>query len=85
MEQHPHLCSAYVSGMGMRASLQPLPLCCSDPIPLFLTPQQYLELRFNKVVRICGTATFIFQMVSSETAPTSLPFPHKSCMATGPV
>ncbi|CAN9502342.1 unnamed protein product [Ophioblennius macclurei] len=24
---------------------------------------QYLELRFNKVVRICGTLTFIFQMV----------------------
>ncbi|XP_067325213.1 sodium-dependent multivitamin transporter [Anolis sagrei] len=24
---------------------------------------EYLELRFNKVVRICGTATFIFQMV----------------------
>lgn len=26
--------------------------------------RQYLELRFNKTVRICGTATFIFQMVS---------------------
>uniref|UniRef100_A0AAR2LND9 Sodium-dependent multivitamin transporter n=1 Tax=Pygocentrus nattereri TaxID=42514 RepID=A0AAR2LND9_PYGNA len=25
---------------------------------------QYLELRFNKTVRICGTVTFIFQMVS---------------------
>uniref|UniRef100_A0A669BPS5 Sodium-dependent multivitamin transporter n=1 Tax=Oreochromis niloticus TaxID=8128 RepID=A0A669BPS5_ORENI len=25
---------------------------------------EYLELRFNKTVRICGTATFIFQMVS---------------------
>lgn len=25
---------------------------------------QYLELRFNKTVRICGTLTFIFQMVS---------------------
>ncbi|XP_058469651.1 solute carrier family 5 member 6a [Solea solea] len=24
---------------------------------------EYLELRFNKTVRICGTATFIFQMV----------------------
>ncbi|XP_062065115.1 sodium-dependent multivitamin transporter [Lepus europaeus] len=24
---------------------------------------EYLELRFNKVVRICGTVTFIFQMV----------------------
>uniref|UniRef100_A0A3Q2FVX3 Sodium-dependent multivitamin transporter-like n=1 Tax=Cyprinodon variegatus TaxID=28743 RepID=A0A3Q2FVX3_CYPVA len=24
---------------------------------------QYLELRFNKAVRICGTLTFIFQMV----------------------
>ncbi|XP_053239898.1 sodium-dependent multivitamin transporter isoform X2 [Podarcis raffonei] len=24
---------------------------------------EYLELRFNKVVRVCGTATFIFQMV----------------------
>ncbi|XP_063155912.1 sodium-dependent multivitamin transporter [Candoia aspera] len=24
---------------------------------------EYLELRFNKVVRLCGTATFIFQMV----------------------
>lgn len=26
---------------------------------------QYLELRFNKVVRICGTLTFICQMVSA--------------------
>uniref|UniRef100_A0A8B9JPI5 Sodium-dependent multivitamin transporter n=1 Tax=Astyanax mexicanus TaxID=7994 RepID=A0A8B9JPI5_ASTMX len=26
---------------------------------------QYLELRFNKTVRICGTVTFIFQMVIS--------------------
>lgn len=26
--------------------------------------QQYLELRFNRMVRICGTVTFIFQMVS---------------------
>lgn len=26
-------------------------------------PCQYLELRFNKTVRICGTVTFIFQMV----------------------
>uniref|UniRef100_A0A667Y521 Solute carrier family 5 member 6a n=1 Tax=Myripristis murdjan TaxID=586833 RepID=A0A667Y521_9TELE len=25
---------------------------------------EYLELRFNKTVRICGTVTFIFQMVS---------------------
>lgn len=25
---------------------------------------QYLELRFSKAVRICGTVTFIFQMVS---------------------
>ena len=25
---------------------------------------EYLELRFNKAVRICGTVTFIFQMVS---------------------
>uniref|UniRef100_A0A8D0CAH7 Solute carrier family 5 member 6 n=1 Tax=Salvator merianae TaxID=96440 RepID=A0A8D0CAH7_SALMN len=30
---------------------------------------EYLELRFNKVVRVCGTATFIFQMVS--TGPPS--------------
>ncbi|NXK70563.1 SC5A6 protein, partial [Sylvietta virens] len=25
---------------------------------------EYLELRFNKAVRVCGTVTFIFQMVS---------------------
>ncbi|XP_076016317.1 sodium-dependent multivitamin transporter-like isoform X2 [Genypterus blacodes] len=28
-----------------------------------LSSPQYLELRFNKTVRICGTVTFIFQMV----------------------
>ncbi|KAJ8355414.1 hypothetical protein SKAU_G00182080 [Synaphobranchus kaupii] len=37
-------------------------------IPVFYRLQltsayQYLELRFNKTVRICGTVTFIFQMV----------------------
>ncbi|XP_070591072.1 sodium-dependent multivitamin transporter [Erythrolamprus reginae] len=37
-------------------------------IPIFYrlrltSTYEYLELRFNKVVRICGTATFIFQMV----------------------
>lgn len=28
--------------------------------------RQYLELRFNKTVRVCGTVTFIFQMVSAS-------------------
>ncbi|XP_034277024.1 sodium-dependent multivitamin transporter [Pantherophis guttatus] len=37
-------------------------------IPIFYrlrltSTYEYLELRFNKVVRLCGTATFIFQMV----------------------
>ncbi|XP_032441969.1 solute carrier family 5 member 6a isoform X1 [Xiphophorus hellerii] len=37
-------------------------------IPIFYrlrlsSAYEYLELRFNKMVRICGTATFIFQMV----------------------
>ncbi|KAG5846553.1 hypothetical protein ANANG_G00116220 [Anguilla anguilla] len=37
-------------------------------IPVFYRLQlssayQYLELRFNKTVRVCGTVTFIFQMV----------------------
>lgn len=37
-------------------------------IPIFYrlrlnSAYQYLELRFNKTVRICGTVTFIFQMV----------------------
>ncbi|KAJ7341425.1 hypothetical protein JRQ81_005505 [Phrynocephalus forsythii] len=37
-------------------------------IPIFYrlrltSTYEYLELRFNKVVRVCGTATFIFQMV----------------------
>ncbi|KAL8184184.1 UNVERIFIED_CONTAM: Sodium-dependent multivitamin transporter, partial [Gekko kuhli] len=37
-------------------------------IPIFYrlrltSAYEYLELRFNKVVRICGTVTFIFQMV----------------------
>ncbi|KAM4528824.1 solute carrier family 5 member 6a isoform 1-T3 [Fundulus diaphanus] len=37
-------------------------------IPIFYrlrlsSAYEYLELRFNKTVRICGTATFIFQMV----------------------
>ncbi|KAF7235864.1 Sodium-dependent multivitamin transporter [Varanus komodoensis] len=37
-------------------------------IPIFYrlrltSAYEYLELRFNKAVRICGTATFIFQMV----------------------
>ncbi|MEQ2159422.1 hypothetical protein GOODEAATRI_022693, partial [Goodea atripinnis] len=37
-------------------------------IPIFYrlrlsSTYEYLELRFNKTVRICGTATFIFQMV----------------------
>ncbi|NWJ06046.1 SC5A6 protein, partial [Crypturellus undulatus] len=37
-------------------------------IPIFYRLQltsayEYLELRFNKAVRICGTVTFIFQMV----------------------
>lgn len=32
---------------------------CPDP-----SPPQYLELRFNKTVRVFGTITFIFQMVS---------------------
>lgn len=31
---------------------------------------QYLELRFSKPVRICGTMTFIFQMVSSTLEET---------------
>lgn len=31
---------------------------------------QYLELRFSKAVRICGTVTFIFQMVSSALKET---------------
>uniref|UniRef100_A0A8C3I3A7 Solute carrier family 5 member 6 n=1 Tax=Chrysemys picta bellii TaxID=8478 RepID=A0A8C3I3A7_CHRPI len=35
---------------------------------------EYLELRFNKAVRVCGTMTFIFQMVS-------LPGPHPFLMA----
>lgn len=38
-------------------SNQPVGFCA-----LFF-PCQYLELRFNKTVRICGTVTFIFQMV----------------------
>ncbi|XP_013882526.1 sodium-dependent multivitamin transporter [Austrofundulus limnaeus] len=29
---------------------------------------EYLELRFNKTVRICGTVTFIFQMVSRSAS-----------------
>ncbi|XP_043917669.1 sodium-dependent multivitamin transporter isoform X2 [Protopterus annectens] len=37
-------------------------------IPIFYrlrltSTYEYLELRFNKIVRICGTVTFIFQMV----------------------
>lgn len=37
-------------------------------IPIFYrlrltSTYEYLELRFNKVVRVCGTVTFIFQMV----------------------
>uniref|UniRef100_H2SYH0 Sodium-dependent multivitamin transporter n=1 Tax=Takifugu rubripes TaxID=31033 RepID=H2SYH0_TAKRU len=35
---------------------------------------EYLELRFNKTVRICGTVTFIFQMVS-PSSPSA--FTHK--------
>lgn len=35
----------------------------SDAGSLLFSPCQYLELRFNKTVRICGTVTFIFQMV----------------------
>ncbi|KAB0397923.1 hypothetical protein E2I00_016631 [Balaenoptera physalus] len=38
-------------------------------IPIFYrlhltSAYEYLELRFNKTVRVCGTVTFIFQMVS---------------------
>uniref|UniRef100_A0A452FVM8 Sodium-dependent multivitamin transporter n=1 Tax=Capra hircus TaxID=9925 RepID=A0A452FVM8_CAPHI len=38
-------------------------------IPIFYrlhitSAYEYLELRFNKAVRVCGTVTFIFQMVS---------------------
>ena len=29
---------------------------------------QYLEMRFSKAVRICGTLTFICQMVSPKLA-----------------
>lgn len=38
----------------------------SNSVPFPLVPAQYLELRFNKAVRICGTVTFIFQMVSGR-------------------
>lgn len=34
-------------------------------ILLFCFGSKYLELRFSKAVRVCGTLTFIFQMVSS--------------------
>uniref|UniRef100_A0A3Q2DML8 Solute carrier family 5 member 6a n=1 Tax=Cyprinodon variegatus TaxID=28743 RepID=A0A3Q2DML8_CYPVA len=42
-------------------------------IPIFYrlrlsSAYEYLELRFNKTVRICGTATFIFQMVSGSAS-----------------
>uniref|UniRef100_A0A8C8SIA6 Sodium-dependent multivitamin transporter n=1 Tax=Pelusios castaneus TaxID=367368 RepID=A0A8C8SIA6_9SAUR len=33
---------------------------------------EYLELRFNKAVRVCGTMTFIFQMVMVAAGPTFL-------------
>uniref|UniRef100_A0A2K6N3P7 Sodium-dependent multivitamin transporter n=1 Tax=Rhinopithecus bieti TaxID=61621 RepID=A0A2K6N3P7_RHIBE len=33
---------------------------------------EYLELRFNKAVRVCGTVTFIFQMVSRMRPKPSL-------------
>lgn len=42
---------------SFKASLSLDFLCC------FVS--QYLELRFSKAVRICGTFTFIFQMVSA--------------------
>uniref|UniRef100_A0A493T8J7 Solute carrier family 5 member 6 n=1 Tax=Anas platyrhynchos platyrhynchos TaxID=8840 RepID=A0A493T8J7_ANAPP len=47
-------------------------------IPVFYRLQitstyEYLELRFNKTVRIFGTVTFIFQMVSRRPAPPGCP------------
>lgn len=50
---------------------------CTD-----VSPPQYLELRFNKTVRVFGTITFIFQMVSGTGGPGRVGCPGGLCTAS---
>lgn len=44
---------------------------------------QYLELRFSKAVRICGTLAFIFQMVGAapHTKKVGIPMHETDCQS----